>query len=171
VTDPNWAEVVTALATVIGAVGLLGTVGLAVYTGRMVRESERSRHAATAVDFLRRWDEPDLVEARHFVGQFRTPEELRTAFDGFVASNSVQAFVLYRELDYFEQLGALESLGAVDFELIKLLLGERLITRWEMWKPSLEAMGPDSYPMFGALVERMRRAVATENNPIANTAS
>jgi hypothetical protein len=63
---------------------------------------------------------------------------------------------LYRELDYFEQLAALESLGAFNFELIRVLLGQRLIDRWEMWKPSIDAMGQGTYPLTEALVERMR---------------
>jgi hypothetical protein len=33
--------------------------------------------------------------------------------------------VLYREFAYFEQLAVLESQGAFDLELIKLLLGAR----------------------------------------------
>jgi hypothetical protein len=66
--------------------------------------------------------------------------------------------VLYRELDYFEQLGALEQVGAVNFDLLQLLLGHRLIKRWEMWKPSIDAM-PGDYPMFRALAVKMRTAL------------
>ena len=64
----------------------------------------------------------------------------------FIAENSVQAYVLYRELDYFEQLGALEKHGGFDFELIKTLLGRRLIDRWEMWQPTIEAIGGGRLP-------------------------
>jgi hypothetical protein len=157
--DPNWAEILTGVGTSVGAVGLLSAIGAAIFAGRQVREAQRGRHAAMAADFLRRWDEPALVETRHLVGQYRTPDELKTALEGFIALNSMQAYVLYRELDYFEQLAALERLGAFDFELIKLLLGERLIARWEMWKPSIDAMGENVYPLFGTLVERMRVAL------------
>ena len=158
--DPNWAEILTGVGTSVGALGLLSAIGAAIYAGRQVREAERGRQAAMAADFVRRWDEHDLVETRRFVGEFKTPEDLKTALEGFIASNSMQAYVLYRELDYFEQLTALERVGAIDFELVKLLLGERLIARWEMWKPSIDMMGDNVYPMFGALVERMRAAYA-----------
>ena len=68
--------------------------------------------------------------------------------------------MLYRELDYFEQLGALEEHGGFDFELIRLLLGRRLIDRWEMWQPTIEAIGAISaYPMFERLVTKMRASV------------
>jgi hypothetical protein len=156
-SDPNWAEQVTAIATAVGAVGLLGTIGLAVLAGRQVREARHNRQAQTAADFLRRWDEPDLVETRRLVARFETKEALCDAFQRYIADNAMEAYVLYRELDYFEQLGALERLGAVRFDLVELLLGRRLLDRWEMWKPSLDAMGGEGvYPMFSALVAKMR---------------
>ncbi len=154
--NPNWAEVVTAIATAVGALGLLGAIGAAFFAAQQVREARHSRQAQMAADFLRRWDEDALVETRHLVASYRTSAELAAAFQEFIATNSVQAFVLYRELDYFEQLAALESVGAFNFELIRVLLGRRLIDRWEMWKPSVDAMGVGTYPLFEALVDRMR---------------
>ena len=75
----------------------------------------------------------------------------------FIAENSAEAYVLYRELDYFEQLGALEKHGGFDFELIRTLLGQRLTDRWEMWQPSIDAIGGSAaYPMFERLAAKMR---------------
>jgi hypothetical protein len=68
----------------------------------------------------------------------------------------VNAYILYRELDFFEQLGALVEHGGFDFELIRTMLGRRLIDRWEMWLPSIDVIGSDAYPMFERLVTRMR---------------
>lgn len=66
--------------------------------------------------------------------------------------------MLYRELDYFEQLAALEARGAFDLELVMSLLGRTLIERWEMWRPAIrEAHGPGVYPLFEGLVEKLRR--------------
>jgi hypothetical protein len=77
-----------------------------------------------------------------------------------VAADAPEAYVLYRELDYFEQLAALESQGAFDLELIKLLLGRTLIERWEMWRPAIhEAHGAGVYPLFEGLVAKLRRAL------------
>ena len=68
--------------------------------------------------------------------------------------------MLYRELDYFEQLAALESRGAFDLELIRLLLGRTLIERWEMWRPAIhQAHGAGVYPLFEGLVEKLRRGM------------
>lgn len=155
-SDPNWAEQVTAIATAIGAIGLLSAIGAAIFAGQQVREARHSREAQVAADFVRRWDEDDLVAARRLVAQFKNGDELRDAFQRYITTNSVDAYVLYHELDYFEQLGALEELGAVSFDLIKLLLGNRLVERWELWKPSLDMMGHDSYPMFEALAAKLR---------------
>ena len=153
---PNWAEEVTAIATAVGAVGLVSAIGATVFAARQVREARQSRQAQMAGDFLRRWDEDALVETRRLVASYATREELAAAFRRFIAANAPEAYVLYRELDYFEQLGALERLGAFHFELIETLLGERLIDRWEMWQPSIDAMGDDVYPMFRSLVGRLR---------------
>jgi hypothetical protein len=163
--DPNWAEEVTAIFTAIGSIGLLSTLGLAIFAGLQVKESQRARHAQVAAEFLRRWDEHDLVETRRLVAQFETKEELAAAFQEYNRTNSPAAYVLYRELDYFEQLGALEAVGALDFDLINVLLGPRLVDRWRMWKPSIDAIGGDEvYPMFAALAAKVE---ANERTTVA----
>ena len=155
----DWAEV-TAIATSILAIGLVGAAAAAVFAAQQVREARTSRAAQMAAEFFRRWNDPALVEARQLVGRFKTPEELRDAFAAYVAADAPEAYVLYRELDYFEQLAALERLGAFDFELIKLLLGRTLVDRWEMWKPAVEqAHGAGVYPLFEQLAEKLRRSL------------
>ena len=161
----DWGEV-TAIATSVLALGLLGAFGAAIFAAQQVREARRSREAQMAAEFFRRWNEDALVETRRLVGRFKTAEELRDAFARYVAADAPQAYVLYRELDYFEQLAALESQGAFDLELIKLLLGRTLIERWEMWKPAIHAAhGPGTYPMFEGLVGKLRIALDTPSTP------
>jgi hypothetical protein len=156
---PDWAEQVTAIATAVNTIGLLSAIALVIFASRQAREARVGRQAEMAVEFFRRWDEDPMVESRRLVAEYGTAEELRDALTVFVAENSAEAYVLYRELDYFEQLGALERHGGFDFELIKTLLGRRLIDRWEMWQPSIDTLGgPDAYPMFNHLVSKMRAA-------------
>src|SRR6478752_5761106 len=157
---PNWAEQLTGIGTAVGALGLLGAILAAIYAGRQVREARISREAQTAVEFFRRWNDDALVEARRLLATFETPEELTTAFARYVTEDAPEAYVLYRELDYFEQLAALEKRGAFDFELIKLLLGRTLVARWEMWRPALTAvLGAGVYPLFEELAAKMRAAL------------
>jgi hypothetical protein len=160
----DWGEV-TAIATSLLALGLLGGIGAAVFAAQQVREARKSREAQMAAEFFRRWNEDPLVEARRMVQQFKSPEELCEAFTAYVSTGGPEAYVLYRELDYFEQLAALESLGAFDLELIKLLLGRTLIERWEMWRPAIhQAHGEGTYPMFESLAEKLRHVL---NDPAA----
>jgi hypothetical protein len=96
------------------------------------------------------------------IARFKSADELRDAFAAYVAADSPEAYVLYRELDYFEQLAALERWGAFDLELIKLLLGRTLIERWEMWRPAVQqAHGPGVYPLFEGLAEKLRRELGS----------
>jgi hypothetical protein len=156
---PDWAEQVTAIATAVNTIGLLSAIALVIFASRQAREARVGRQAEMAVEFFRRWDEDPMVESRRLVAEYGTPAELRDALTVFVAENSAEAYVLYRELDYFEQLGALERHGGFEFELIRTLLGRRLIARWEMWEPSIDALGgPAAYPMFNHLVTKMRAA-------------
>jgi hypothetical protein len=153
---PDWAEQVTAIATAFSALALLSAIGAVVFAARQARETRIGRQAATAVEFFRRWNEAPLEEARQLVAQFESGEALRDALVQFSAENSIKAFVLYRELDYFEQLGALEKHGGFDFELVRSLLGRRLVARWELWRPSIEALGGVAvYPMFQGLVNKL----------------
>jgi hypothetical protein len=155
----DWSEV-TAIATSILAVGLLGGIGAAVFAAQQVREARRSREAQMAAEFFRRWNEDTMVETRRLVGTFNSAAKLRDALVAYVATDDPRAYVLYREPDYFEQLGALESQGAFDLELIKVLLGRTLIERWEMWRPAVEAAhGPGVYPMFAGLADKVRRGL------------
>jgi hypothetical protein len=156
-SNPNWAEQVTAIATAIGCIGLTSTLVLAVVAGRQVREAQRGRFAQLAADFIRRWNEPDLVETRRLVASFDDGEALARGFHDLMETNSASAYVLLRELDFYEQLGALDHVGAFDHELIQLLIGQSAIERWELWQPTIASMGDDAYPMFRELVERLHR--------------
>jgi hypothetical protein len=157
---PNWAEEVTAVATTVLAVGAVAAIGAAVFAGQQVREARIGRQAEVAADFFRRWSDGPMVETRRLVARYGSAEELRDAFVRHIAANDVEAFVLFRELDYFEQLGAMEEHGGFDFALIQSLLGQKLVDRFELWRPSIEAVGGRAaYPNFIQLAAKMRVAV------------
>lgn len=157
---PNWAEQVTAVATAVGAVGLLGALVAVAFAGKQFREARRASQADMAADFIRRWNHESLEEARRLANGFGSGEALRDAFADFRRTNAPEAYVLTRELDYFEQLGALEHEGGIDFKLIELLAGRPIISRWDLWEPALGVLPTDRpYPMFEELSSRLRRSL------------
>jgi hypothetical protein len=157
-----WDEV-TAIATALLAVGLLGGFGAAMFAAQQVRESRRSRESLMAAEFFRRWDEDAMIETRRLVNRYRSAAELRDAFTAYVAADATEAYVMYRELDFFEQLAALEAQGAFPLDLIKLMVGRTLIARWEQWRPAIEAAhGPRTYPLFEALAGKLERSFARD---------
>jgi hypothetical protein len=85
---PNWAEQVTAIATAVGAIGLVSAIGAVIFAGRQAREARIGRQAEMAVEFFRRWSESPMVETRRLVAQFETGEALRDAMTRFIAENS-----------------------------------------------------------------------------------
>jgi hypothetical protein len=164
----DWSEV-TAIATSVLAIGLLGAFGAAAFAAQQVREARKSREAQMAAEFFRRWNDPSLVEARRMVNRFDSAEELRDAYVSYVAADAPEAYVLYRELDFFEQLAALESIGAFNLQLIRLLLGRTLIDRWELWRPALHhAHGTGVYPMFEGLAAKLEREPGTSRGASAD---
>jgi hypothetical protein len=43
------------------------------------------------------------------------------------------------------------------------MLGRRLVDRWDLWAPSIDAIGgTDVYPMFARLAQKMRAATPAE---------
>jgi hypothetical protein len=159
---PNWADQVTAIATAVLALGAIGAIVAAVFAAQQVREVRIGREAEVAAEFFRRWSDDAMVETRRLVATYSSPEALRDAVLRHAAANDVEAYVLFRELDYFEQLGALEDHGGVDFGLVRTVLGPRLVRRWELWAPTIEAVGgTDTYPMFTRLARKMRAATGT----------
>ena len=81
---------------------------------------------------------------RWFDSSQRTQKERMCSIENWTISNN---------------LGALEKHGGFDFELIRSLLGQRLIDRWELWQPTIQELGGRSaYPMFDQLVSKVRAA-------------
>jgi hypothetical protein len=95
---PNWAEQVTAIATVILAVGAVGAIVAAIVAAQQVREARIGRQAEVASDFFARWSDAPMVETRRLVASYGSPEALRDAFVRHVSANDGEAYVLFREL-------------------------------------------------------------------------
>jgi hypothetical protein len=154
---PNWAEQLTAISTAVLALGAVGAVLAARLAWHQLREARIERQAVVASELFRRWSDDSMVETRRLVASYESPEALRNALTQHIEHNDVAAYVMFREPDFFEQLGALEAYGAISIELVRSMLGERLVDRWELWSPAIDAIGgPDVYPMFHRIAGRLR---------------
>lgn len=152
--DPNWTEVVTALATAVGALGL---IGVAV----QIRETRLGRDVEVTNDMTRRWDEDGVRNARLTVTNVhRTPEALLTALQE--AKNETDKSVYYEllaEPNYHEALGVLWKRGALDDEIIREFFGDTLQKRWERWSLAVDWLrqsDAENYKNFQDLAQAMR---------------
>ena len=51
--------------------------------------------------------------------------------------------------------------GGFSFEMIEALLGRRMVERYELWRPSIEAIGGSAtYPLFERLARKMQAAAS-----------
>ena len=153
---PNWAEQLAAISTAVLAFGTLGAIFAAGLAWHQLREARIGRQAVVASELFRRWSDDSMIETRRLVASYKSPEALRDALTKSVEHNELAAYVMFRELDFFEQLGALEAHGAVSIELVRVMLGERLVERWKLWSPAIDAIGgPAVYPMFKQIADKM----------------
>jgi hypothetical protein len=152
-TAAAWTDVVTALAAVAGAVGLIG-VGIQIHQTRLGREAELT------MDISRRWDEEIVRRARHLVThEYPTPQELLDGLVSLKAQKSDRFFELLAEPNYYEDLAVLCERGVLDKQIIRESLGATLYARWKRWELAVlwfRENDPANYTHFEALAWEMR---------------
>ena len=153
---------VTAAANVVMAIATFALLVAALFALAQVRETRTSRHAVTATEFSRRWDEPGMIEARSLVGQYPDAAALRAAFFDLVDNDpgNQNWLKMLRQANYLEDLAILLEQGAVDEDFIKRSLGYIVVSRWELWKEVADEYKRrsevDNFPAFRALAARLR---------------
>jgi hypothetical protein len=155
------ADEVTAIANVVMAAATLGLLLAAMLALRQVAEAKKSRHAVTATEFSRRWDDADMLESRALVGRYSDSTALKAAFFDLRDNHpgSDQHLRMLRQANYLEDLAILLDAGAVDEDFIKRSLGYIVVSRWELWKDVADEYqarhGMDNLPHFRALAARL----------------
>jgi hypothetical protein len=108
--DVHWAAIVTSAAAIGAAIGV-------VFAAYQVNEARRSRHAATAADFSRRWDETDMIRSRQLARKSKTPDELRRQFMKAWTDLSTDDYLCLQIVpNYLEDLAILLKQGAINAE-------------------------------------------------------
>jgi hypothetical protein len=127
---PNWAEIVTAIATAILAVGAAAALF-------QLREAKRTRHTEAAARMSSRWEAEPYVEARTIIDGFVDDKALRDFLLGAMATRSPARHPLLRELSFLEELGAMEKLGAISLRWVDETMRSLVVARWKLWEATV----------------------------------
>jgi hypothetical protein len=158
--DIHWTAGITAVATAITAVGVIFAGLAAVWAGRQVREAERTRHAATAIELASRWEGEPLVTARQHALKYPTKEALRDGYLQAKRDRTDEFHILQRLLDFFEDLGVMERMGGLGLEWIRLTLGTAIRDYWRSWQPTVQAVRDSGHTTMGENFERLAHRLA-----------
>jgi pimeloyl-ACP methyl ester carboxylesterase len=102
----NWAEILTGFGTLVIGLGAFAAAYGAMAAARQLRESEKARHIALAVEMSRRWDSPALVTLRRSLRGI-TPSAFLQRYETARQANSQDFYNLQLLANFFEDLGAL----------------------------------------------------------------
>jgi hypothetical protein len=141
----NWAEVVTAIASAIAALGIaFAALGGWIAFGQL-KESEKARQVALVTELARRWDEERFVKVRRSVRGV-SPEDFRIRYEEGDKSNSQDFYDLKLLANFFEDFGSLVKAGFLDVGLVDTSIGSSVITYWEIWRLAVIEDRPRSDP-------------------------
>jgi hypothetical protein len=156
---PNWAEQLTAWSTCVLAAGVVLAVVAAWLSRRAIREAVNSRHAQIALDVTNRWNDDTMREVKRSLIGISKEDLLGRIAKGQV-DNSDDFYELERFANYFENLGTLFKLGALEIEWIEEMLGSSVINYWDLWEPSVlrdRPVWPKLYENWQAMANELRR--------------
>jgi pimeloyl-ACP methyl ester carboxylesterase len=138
----NWAEILTGFGTLVIGLGAFAAAYGAMAAARQLRESEKARHIALAVEMSRRWDSPALVTLRRSLRGI-TPSAFLQRYETARQANSQDFYNLQLLANFFEDLGALVKMDCLSVDLVDTTLGNSVTTYWETWKPAVLAHRPE----------------------------
>jgi hypothetical protein len=167
---PNWAEILTALLTVVLA-------GAAIFALSAVSESRRARNAVQMTDLSRRWDDEINREVRRLVVEYATkgvdslnpimisePERLKISVMKRREENHEDYRKLLTEPNFLEDIAIMVQRGGMDFDLVNLSLGFSVPYRWSLWKPTIDELRRvDREPLIYKEFEWLARRIAAKN--------
>lgn len=159
--NTHWAAGSQAIGTLLGGAGFLAAAITAAVGLRGYRSSERNRNAEIAAELLKRWQSPELYEARCLVNSFARRDDLKAAYLEAVGERNSREFHIFeQELAFFEEVGVMWRLRGVRFEWIQSSIGTIIRTRWYQWQPAIVESRliyrqPTAYENFQRLAEEL----------------
>jgi len=165
--DPNWADVATAIAAIVAAVGVGAAFIAVLLTWRQLLEARRARLAEMTSDLSQRWDEDKLLWVRRRVSELGT--NLATEMQELRAEKHEDYFKLLREPNYLEDLGVLVRHEGIEFGVIQDSFGYLLVERWNRWRPFVEWLREEAQDE--TFLRELRAARAGHHQPTDEAAA
>jgi hypothetical protein len=131
----HWAAWATSLGALAAAVGVFFVWRSVEEAEDSRKETEKTRHATTAADISRRWDEPEMRSSRELIRRLDREQRLRAALViGLHKAATNDDMKTYTELqivpNYLEDVVILLGLGALDREFVEGSLGAVIRSQW-----------------------------------------
>ena len=169
--SPMWTDVVSAIFTVIGALGFVAAAVAAWFAYDAVKETRRDRHIQIVMDYGSRWDGERMFEAR----EQRRPlgrARLLDAVGKWLADPTKRSAVpiLLRIPNYFEDLAIMVEEGHLDLEFVAKGFSALALWEWDYWKEAISLMRVEledeqAYVEFEKLVNDLRALEAEPGSP------
>jgi hypothetical protein len=154
-----WTDDATAIATCVTAVGVVSGATGAFWAVRQVKEVERSRHIATALEISLRWGAPDLVDSRARFWALARDGELQKEFMEAWRTQSASYYAISRLMDFFEDLALLEDMSGISLDWVRRSMGPTVIQYWKTWQYTADTLRkeePEAYVYFEALARKVQ---------------
>lgn len=160
---PNWAEQLTAWATLAAAVIVAATAAFAAW---QLRDARRTRHAQLLIELSRRWDEPGFVDAQRLFGR-QTKGDLvdliTTIYQKGGQEPDLKLFTTIEAIpNFWETLAILHSERAVSLAVADKMWGTAIRRSWAAWRPAIMHLRavtrtPSTYEYFEELASAVGR--------------
>jgi hypothetical protein len=161
---PNWAEIVTAVATAVAAFGLIFAGVGAILAWRGLAENSKARHAQISLELGKRWDCEATSKIIKLTRDW-TPLHLDLYIRAKLESDGDEYYELERFSNFFEDVGVLYRLRILDLEWIDQTLGSTVIEYWKLWRMNVLAdrpRHPTLYKNWQTLAEQL---ISLRNEP------
>jgi hypothetical protein len=162
---PNWAEVVTALAT--AALALASAIALVqVWIAvTQMREARRAKSALARAELTPRWDADAFRSVRTRVRDLAAggPKEFSEIMLALRANGGSVYSELLTRADFFEDLGIQVKYHDIAFNIVDDSFGYVVVDYWSLWAPFVqevrrELRAPEVYENFDSLAHRIATA-------------
>jgi hypothetical protein len=158
--DPTWADKVSAVASAVGAVGIIVAAVGAWLAFNQIKETRRDRDIQVLSDFGRRWDEERLTEARTKLLSYTSSDLAAEVEKWFTPPRepTSEVPILLRVPSFFEDLAIMVECGRLELKFVSKSFRGIAIREWEYWSDAIDKMRqyePSSYVEFEKMVRQL----------------